>query len=128
MNQLYMSAVDLLLTGGLDLTTVPLKLVPYSWFPFDGYRDNLTDLSSPIPATQPTLTGVAVSERKVFADDATFAAIGEGYDLGALVVATVATGQLVAYIDTQPDRTRIALPGNGGPVTIAWWQGVVIQL
>lgn len=135
MNGMYDIAVNAMIDGSLDLTSDDLWVRGYDVMPFYPWIESMAD--QPYPPLldlddQPLIDRNAFA-RSLTASDVTFPFLNEALILATLVIfrAPLSVGapeMPIAYLDTRPDRMKLRVTGNGGPVTVAWFNGTVMTL
>jgi len=116
----YTTALDKMMTGGLDLTggEATAYLVSAAYSPNLETHGAIADVPSAARQATASVAGRSVSGGAVAASPTTFTA-ATGDDVRAVVVAV--DGDLVAYVDdfgAGPGGTSLSL--NGSDVTVNW--------
>jgi hypothetical protein len=130
-NAVYPAFLEDLYQGNIDVTGVDLRLEAVSGaYVYDPADEDVADLTGRLE-TSPVLTGVAVSGRDLSVSSTTFAAVGPGDDLEAVVLfvdtGVDATSRLVAFIARRADTVPLVVETNGGPVTLTW-PGPIVRI
>jgi hypothetical protein len=120
-NALYPKFKELLLSGGIDLTSANIKcaLVDTGAYTYNAAHDFFDDVSSAVVASSGNLSGKSVTNGAFDSSDPTLTGV-TGATVEALVLykdtGTAGTSPLIAYIDT--GVTGLPLTPDGSDVQI----------
>lgn len=122
-NALYPKYKEALLTAGLNLTSLNVKvaLVDTGTYTYSAAHQFMSSVTSGVVARSGNLASKTVTNGVFDAADITLTAVS-GTTVEALVLyrdsGSDATSELIAYLDT--GVTGLVLTPNGGDVTIQW--------
>ena len=122
-NALYPKYKEALLTAGLNLTSLNVKvaLVDTGTYTYSAAHQFMSSVASGVVARSGNLASKTVTNGVFDAADITLTAVS-GTTVEALVLyrdsGSDATSELIAYLDT--GVTGLVLTPNGGDVTIQW--------